>query len=65
MEKKYEFTVYDKPVTLSSGKVIHGEGKNMDSEKIGYWTCEGIFDISDDTTPPPPPTPNDDDDDNG
>ncbi len=72
--KKYEFTVYDKPVTLSSGKVIHGEGKNMDSEKIGYWTCcqrsaklvacEGIFDISDDTTPTPPPTPNDDNDDN-
>lgn len=62
--KKYEFTVYDKPVTLSSGKVIHGEGKNMDSEKIGYWTCEGIFDISDDTTPTPPPTPNDENDEN-
>ena len=60
---KYEFTVYDKPVSPPGMGVVHGEGKNMTSNAIGYWKCEGIFDISNDTTPIPPPTPNDDDND--
>ena len=62
---KYEFTVYDKPVSPPGMGVVHGEGKNMTTNKISYWECEGIFDISNGTTPTPPPTPNDDNDDNG
>tara|TARA_R110001592_G_scaffold124288_1_gene333060 strand:- start:244 stop:1689 length:1446 start_codon:yes stop_codon:yes gene_type:complete len=63
--KKYEFTVYDKPVIIPNMGEVHGEVKNMDSKVTKYWKCKGMFDISDDTTPPPIPTPNDDDDDNG
>ena len=63
-ELKYEFTVYNKPVSPPGMGVVHGEGKNMTSGKIGYWKCEGIFDIGNNTTPTPPPTPNDDNDDN-